>query len=169
MDRKEKIWLGDLMNEAYTLHQQKGLEDSLNWLRERFENDPFDIDALMAYRDILDNNNLDSKVKKAEIGVHDVCAKIIRKKKNFPPRLVAKAYAFRAELSSLYPDRKKYANQALDLLSKEEVRNEEVIYLIELSKDAIDGHGRPITLWPGDISNKYLSISRKLEDQVLCY
>jgi len=153
-EKAECIWLGDLMNEAYKLHQKLGLEDSLNWLRVRFEKNPFDLDALMAYRDVLDAVNLDSKIKKAEIGIHDACAKIIRKKKSFPPRLVAKAYAFRAELSSLYPDREKYAKQALKLLSKEEIRDEEVIYLTELCQDAIKGHGRPITLWPGDIRNK---------------
>ena len=99
MDEKENIWLGDLIAEAYNLHQQMGLDVSLNWLRERFEKDPLDLDSLMAYRDILDDNNLDSKVKKAEIGIHDACAKIIRKKESHPSRLVAKAYAYNIILS----------------------------------------------------------------------
>ncbi|MCX6251653.1 MAG: hypothetical protein NTX61_12985 [Bacteroidetes bacterium] len=142
----KKIWLGTLYNEAIIKQQKNGLENSLKWLKNKVSKNPFDVDAQMAYRDLLDINNRDSLIKKAEIEVHDTCAKIIRDKTKQPVLLVAKAYAYRAELSSLGVDRHRNAKSALDILFKFEVKDEEVTYLIDMCESIIDGHGRPIIL-----------------------
>lgn len=104
----EKLyWLGSIITEVNKRIKSEGLEYSLKWLKDESVKDPLNLDLLMAYRDILDDHNIDSQIKKAEINIHDACAKIIRKKEGIPPRLVAKAYAYKAVM---YKGFKKMSN-----------------------------------------------------------